>query len=211
MPRPPRYEIADIPQHVVQRGHNRRRVFFSARDRYRYLEWLARAARECSCAVHAYVLMGNHVHLLVTPRLPLAISEMMQGLGTRYARYINDRRERRGALWEGRHKACLVDTESYFLACHRYIELNPVRAGIVDDPARYRWSSFRSNALGRSDPLVTRHPVYESLGRDRASCVSAYRELFATDLTSAELEQIRDDLNKSTISPAEINGLAGSV
>ena len=125
MPRPLRYDVVGVPQHVVQRGVNRQRTFFSRRDCHRYLGWLGRAAREHSCDVHAYVLMSNHVHLLVTPREPMAIAAMMQSLGRRYVPYLNHMRDRTGTLWEGRYKASLVATGSYLWACYRYIELNP--------------------------------------------------------------------------------------
>jgi putative transposase len=196
MPRPPRYPIADVPQHVVQRGNNRQRTFFRAQDRLRYLHWLREAAAEWSCDVHAYALMTNHVHLLVTPRQPGAIASMMQSVGCRYVRYLNDWRGRTGTLWEGRYKAGLVSSEEYLWMCHRYIELNPVRAGIVGDPARYRWSSFRRNALGRPDALVSEHGAYTALGPDPASRLHAYRRLFAIDLGDEELRKIRSDLDR---------------
>jgi len=200
MPRPPRYQLADIPQHVVQRGNNRQRTFFDVQDRHRYLHWLGRAASECACEIHAYVLMTNHVHLLVTPRLPMAIAQLMQSVGRRYVRYVNERRGRSGTLWEARYKASLVTTESYLMACHRYIELNPLRAGIVEDPARYRWSSFHRNALGRADGLVTEHCVYTALGPDVVARARAYRELFQTDLGPEQLDEIRGDLQSCRVS-----------
>lgn len=196
MPRPTRYELAGVPQHVVQRGNNRQRTFFDTGGRLRYLRWLRDAAVEYPCEVHAYVLMTNHVHLLMTPLEPMAIAGLMQSLGRRYVRYVNDRRARTGTLWEGRYKASLVATDSYLMACHRYIELNPVRAGIVRDPSRFRWSSFGHNALGRPDPLITGHPVYLALGADPASRTRAYQELFETDLSADEIARIRGDLNR---------------
>jgi putative transposase len=194
MPRPPRYDLVDIPQHVVQRGNNRIRTFFDAQDRLRYLAWLGRAAAECHCEIHAYVLMTNHVHLLVTPRVSMAIADMMQSVGRRYVRYLNDRRQRSGTLWEGRYKACLVKTESYLFCCYRYIELNPVRAGIVKEAGRYRWSSFGRNALGQADALVTEHAAYDGLAPDAEGRRREYRRLFDTPLSAEMLEQIRGDL-----------------
>lgn len=196
MPRPPRYQVADLPQHVVQRGNNRQRTFFDARDRIKYLHWLRAAAGEHACDIHAYVLMTNHVHLLVTPRHPTAIADMIQSVGRRYVRYLNERRARTGTLWEGRYKACLVTTESYLMTCYRYIELNPVRAGIVRSPERFRWSSYGRNALGRPDALVTEHSSYTALGADLAARATEYREMFKTALSPDQLTQIRRDLNR---------------
>lgn len=178
MPRPIRYDVVGVPQHVIQRGVNRQRTFFSRRDCHRYLGWLARAARDCACDVHAYVLMTNHVHLLVTPHLPMAIAELMQSLGRRYVPYVNHVRGRTGTLWEGRYKASLVATGSYLWACYRYIELNPVRAGLVRHPADFRGSSYRANALGEPDALVTPHAAYFALGRDAEERRAAYRASF---------------------------------
>jgi putative transposase len=194
MPRPLRYDVVDVPQHVTQRGNNRQCVFFSRRDRLRYLAWLGRAARECACAIHAYVLMGNHVHLLATPREPMAIGDMLQSVGRRYVRYLNQRLGRSGTLWEGRHKASVVATGEYLMNCHRYIELNPVRAGLVARPDRYRWSSFARNALGLADPLITEHGEYTALGPDAEARRTAYRQLFEERLSPEAVTQIRRSL-----------------
>jgi putative transposase len=195
MPRPLRFDVANVPQHVVQRGNNRQRTFVDERDRVRYLTWLRRAAQERCCEIHAYVLMSNHVHLLVTPRAPMAIADLMQSLGRRYVRYFNDRRERTGTLWEGRYKATLVDSEPYLWMCYRYIEQNPVRAGMVESASQYRWSSFARNALGRADLLVTEHSVYTELGDAPETRAAEYARLFEDKLSEKDLDRVRDDLN----------------
>jgi putative transposase len=194
MPRGLRYELTDIPQHVVQRGNNRQRTFFCDQDCTFYLGALKETATAHGCAVHAYVLMPNHVHLLMTPLRPKAISTVIQSLGRRYVRYINERHQRTGTLWEGRHKASLVATESYLMNCYRYIELNPVRAGMVRGPGEYRWSSYPHNALNRIDGLITEHPEYISLGSDRAQRAAVYRQLF-TEPAAQVIDEIRQELN----------------
>lgn len=196
MPRPPRHPHVDVPQHVIQRGNNRVRTFFCAQDRQRYLGWLRRAATECACDVHAYVLMTNHVHLLVTPREPLGIAALMQSVGRRYVRYINDRHGRTGTLWEARYRASLVSSEAYLWTCYRYIEQNPLRAGMVRQPSRYRWSSFHRNARGCADRLVVEHPLYTALGQGPDERCRAYRSLFDEPLSPAQLQEIRDDLHR---------------
>lgn len=186
-----RYEIADVPQHIVQRGNNRQRTFADDRDCEAYLRWLAQGLEHYRCDLHAYVLMGNHVHLLMTPRVPKAISRVMQVLGSRYVRYYNGRHGRTGTLWEGRHWSSLVASGRYFMACSRYIELNPVRAGLVADPAAYRWSSFRHNALAQADVVLTPHPEYAELGDNPDARATAYRVLFGEALDESTLDDIR--------------------
>lgn len=178
MPRQPRYRIAGLPQHVIQRGNDRKPTFFTAIDYHRYKTWLALAAREHGCRIHAYVLMTNHVHLLVTPVVADGLAPMMQSLGRRYVRYVNQTYGRTGTLWEGRYKACLVQADAYLMACQRYVELNPVRAGMVTDPGQYDHSSYRHNALGCTDPLVEAHTAYRALGPDDEQRRQAYRRLF---------------------------------
>jgi len=160
MARKPRFNLVGQPQHVIQRGNNREACFYAAQDYRFYLCCVGEAARKFACDVHAYVLMTNHVHLLVTPRAEQAIGNLMQSVGRRYVRYINHVYRRTGTLWEGRYKASLIDSERYLLACYRYIELNPVRAAMVASPAQYRWSSYRCNAVGKTDTLITPHVQY---------------------------------------------------
>jgi putative transposase len=196
MPRQPRLDLAGIPQHVVQRGNDRQPCFFADIDRVRYLDDLYVIAREAGCAIHAYVLMTNHVHLLLTPTQVGQVGRLMQSLGRRYVRYVNDRYRRTGSLWEGRYKACPVDSESYLLRCHRYIELNPVRAQLAARPGDYRWSSHACNAFGQPDRLVTPHPAYIALGLHEVERRRAYRVLFEREPGTEELETIRVHLQR---------------
>jgi putative transposase len=191
MPRNPRIRLADMPFHVVQRGHNRSACFLSDGDRFRYLDELTSLSRIHGVAMHSYALMTNHVHLLMTPSSPDGLSTLMRYLGLRYVRYFNQLHGRTGSLWEGRPYASLVDSENYLLICHRYIEGNPVRAGMVARPEDYPWSSFRANGCGKADPLVTPHPVIETLGRTPGERREAYRSLFESDLTAQQLAEIR--------------------
>lgn len=164
--------------HIVQRGNNRQQCFHVTKDREVYLRWLESSAKRYSVNVHAYVLMTNHVHLLVTPSSVSAPSRMMQQLGRKYVPYFNSRYQRSGTLWEGRFRSSLIDTDYYLLACYRYIELNPVRARAVSSPSAYRWSSYRANALGMSSPLITPHDVWNRLGNDPEERQENYRRLF---------------------------------
>jgi putative transposase len=195
MPRRPRLCLAGIPVHVIQRGNNRLPCFFAQADYYRYLGDLGQLSRAHGVAIHSYVLMTNHVHLLVTGRDASAVSVMMKFLGQCYVQYVNRRYARTGSLWGGRFRSCLVDTESYLLTCHRYIEENPVRAGMVDRPGDYPWSSHRANAEGLADPLLTPHAVIEALGRTAEERLAAYRELFIKNLSEPELQRIRSTTN----------------
>ena len=186
-----RYFLPDQPLHVIQRGNNRQAVFFSDEDYVHYRNWLAAAAARYGCAVHAYVLMTNHVHLLVTPRAADSLPRAMQALGRRYVRHVNTVYRRSGTLWEGRYRAAPIDSETYFLACCRYIELNPVRAGMVRGPRDYRWSSYRAHAQGASDPLVADHEIYRRIAKTTADRQTGYRALFRTALDDAFVEELR--------------------
>ena len=177
--------------HIVQRGNDRMATFRCDEDFTCYIALLRDVSRLTGCAVHAYVLMTNHVHLLVTPRDGRGPARMMQKLGARYVRYFNRRHRRTGTLWEGRFKSAPVHDGAYFFTCSRYIELNPVRAGMVVDPGEYRWSSFRRNALGVSDALVTSHHVYERLDATEGKRCAAYTALFASHLEPETLDAIR--------------------
>lgn len=191
MPRRPRSDLAGFPLHLIQRGNNRSACFFTGADRVEYLLWLGRYASRFAVAIHAWVLMDNHVHLLVTPPTPGHASRLMQALGRRYVRYVNESYDRSGTLWEGRFRACAVHSEDYLLVCMRYIELNPVRAGLARSPDEYRWSSYRGNASGRADPLLTEHPLYTGLAAAPAERLIAYRQLFAEHIGDPELAEIR--------------------
>ena len=171
-------EIPGHPLHVIQRGHLQAACFFGEEDCVAYLGWLGRYAARSGCSVHAYVLMGNHVHLLLTPSRTGGVAGLMRFLGERYARYVNEVHHRDGALWEDRYEAVPVHVRRYLLSCMCYIELNPVRARVVAWPGQYRWSSFRANALGHDDALLTPHAYYCALGRGAESRQAAYLALF---------------------------------
>lgn len=196
MPRRPRLDLPGIPQHVVQRGNDRQPCFFQEADYLRYLQELNELALRRQCAVHAHVLMTNHVHLLLTPAAVGQVASLMQALGRRYVRYVNDRYHRTGTLWEGRYKACPVDRESYLLHCYRYIQFNPVHARMVGDPGEYRWSSYAANARGVPDCLVTPHPNFLALGADPESRQGAYRELVKRSIPDDDLAAIRLQLQR---------------
>lgn len=199
MPRQPRYFIPGLPQHVVQRGVDRQAVFFRPQDYRLYLDTLREAARDCDCAVHAYVLMTNHTHLLLTPGTERSLPLLMQAMGRGYVQTLNRRRGRTGTLWEGRYKASLVQDDRYLLTCYRYIELNPVRAGMVSRPGDCPYSSHRHNAFGVPDALVTNHSVYLSLASSAEQRLVAYRALFAGAIEPELLKLVRDTTNACQI------------
>ena len=199
MPRRIRLCPAGIPQHIVQRGNNRQACFASDNDIKAYAHWLYEASSMFGVQVHAWVFMTNHVHLLVTPMEAMATSKMMQTIGRQYVRYFNYTHQRSGTLWEGRYHSSLVQEETFLLGCQRYIELNPVRAGMVDDPANYRWSSYQVNALGVESKLLTPHPLYLQLGKTKPQRLSRYRELFQAHIDGELLFDIRYALNKGLV------------
>ena len=197
MPRRPRLHLDGVPLHIVQRGHNREPCFFAEEDYLSYRHWLGEALVEGDCALHAYVFMTNHVHLLLTPKKASAVPKLIISLGRRYVQYINRSYRRTGTLWDSRYKSSLIQAEPYLLACQRYIELNPVRAAMVEDPAYYRWSSYRANALGQTDALVTPHALTRSLGQNDKARQTAYRALFRAQLDRAAIDDIRLALNQN--------------
>ena len=197
MPRRPRVHLDEVPLHIVQRGHNREPCFFGEDDYASYLHWLGEALAELECALHAYVLMTNHVHLLLTPKYAEAVPKLIISLGRRYVQYINRTYRRTGTLWDSRYKSSSVQAEPYLLACQRYIELNPVRAAMVEDPAHYRWTSYRANALGQTDARLTPHALYLELGRNDRERQRNYRALFLTQLDRTAVDDIRLALNQS--------------
>lgn len=204
MARLPRFVLPGHPQHVIQRGNDRQNIFRSDKDYQFYLEKLLDAANKHQCDIHAYVLMTNHVHLLVTPHTENSIGKMMQMLGRYYVQYFNHCYQRTGTLWEGRYKAALIDTEQYLLICMRYIELNPVRAkNMVDHPSEYPWSSYPFNALGRFDRLVTPHREYKRLGKVDTERQSEYRQLFRAQIAENTLKAIREATNKAWVLGSE--------
>lgn len=203
MARQPRFVIPGQPQHVIQRGNNRNVIFVSHEDFRFYLDKLTEACERFGCDVHAYVLMTNHVHLLMTPHYEQSISKVMQSLGRYYVQYFNYMYERTGTLWEGRYKATLLDSEAYLLVCYRYIELNPVRAGIVDHPSGYPWSSYGINGLGKKDGLVKSHFIYNKLGVDIDERLSRYRDLFRGCISEKKVDEIREATNKAWVLGSE--------
>lgn len=195
MARRARLVIPGVPLHIIQRGNNRQSCFFSERDYLVYLRMLHACAVDACCAIHAYVLMTNHVHLLITPDDAQSPGVLMKALGQRYVQYVNRRYGRTGSLWEGRFRSCIVDDEQYLFICQCYVELNPVRAGMVDHPGHYVWSSYRANAEGAVDALVTPHHLYMSIALDSNERQKAYRDLFEQELPSEQVEFIRRATN----------------
>jgi putative transposase len=191
MPRPRRLVLPSVPLHIIQRGNNRIPCFSCRFDYLVYLDMLHECAYDYGCALHAYVLMTNHVHLLLSPAEARSPSALMQRLGQRYVQYFNRRHERTGTLWEGRFRSCLILDDCYFLTCQRYIELNPVRASMVTAPESYPWSSYRINAFGEHSTLVTPHPLYTALHPDTSTRRAAYRQLFAEAVSDQLLDEIR--------------------
>ncbi|SIQ99675.1 putative transposase [Solilutibacter tolerans] len=191
MARLPRLDLPGIPQHIVQRGNNRLPCFLDDADRARYRHLLGEALLATSCQLHAYVLMDNHVHLLATPPEKGAIGRMMQVLGRQYVGQFNARHGRTGTLWEGRYKSCLVEGADYLLRCVRYIDLNPVRARMTDDPSAFAWSSCAHLCGIRDDHLLTLHPTQRALGTTGAERSQAYRGLLAEALSQQDLAAIR--------------------
>ena len=199
MARQPRFVLPWHPQHVIQRGNNRQRILFDEADYWFLWEKLKAAAEKFGCDIHSYVLMPNHFHLLLTPWQEDGIGKLMQYAGRYYVQYFNRRYDRTGTLWEGRYRATLLDPKAYLLDCSRYVELNPVRAGLVASPADYDWSSFGANADGRDDGLITPPPQYRKLGRSRKARQDAYRALFDVPLDEALLTKIRESTNKAWV------------
>jgi len=199
MARLPRYYVKGQPQHLIQRGNNQEPVFWADEDFRFYLDCMQDSAKRHRCAIHAYVLMHNHIHLLVTPGDEESLPKLMQSVGRRYVQYFNTLYDRTGTLWEGRYRATLIEPSGYLLTCMRYVELNPVRAGLVKHPRNYAWSSYAANALGEPDVLVTPHAQYRRLGKNAASRQAAYRQLFRARVAAADIEAIREATNKAWV------------
>lgn len=191
MARALRCSIPGVAQHVIQRGNNRCATFSSPQDHRYYLACVRNGCLKFDCRVHAYVMMTNHIHLLVTPTTDDGVSKLLQHIGRKYVSYYNRVHERTGGLWEGRFKSSLIDSEEYLFTCMRYIELNPVRAGLVADPGGYAWSSFRANALGRGDPVVVPHELYLQMGSDPDTRRRNYVLMFEEQIPDRILERIR--------------------
>jgi len=192
MARLPRLVLADQAHHVIQRGNNRQAIVLADADRQQFLEILRDCAIASRVAVHAYVLMDNHLHLLVTPEDAQGLSRLMQSLGRRYVAWFNHKYQRSGTLWEGRFRASLIDSERYFLACMRYIELNPVRAGLCASPQEFVWSSCAHHLGSRRDLLVTDHPLFWSLGNTPFERDAAYGELLGQGLADDDRKKLTE-------------------
>lgn len=199
MARLPRLDVPDVAQHVIQRGNNRSVCFASEQDFAAYANWLYEYSIVHKVEIHAWVFMTNHVHLLMTPSTHGGVSKLMQSVGRRYVPYFNREYRRSGTLWEGRFKACLVQSERYLLECYRYIELNPVRADMVETPGEYKWSSYQANALGVATKLVTPHSEYLALGVTLEERLTNYRSLFVGQINPVLLKQIRLSTRKGLV------------
>ncbi len=195
MPRRSRIIVPGVPLHIIQRGNNRQPCFFTDEDYQHYLEWLKEYSKSTGCSIHAFVLMTNHVHLLLTPQGNESVGVLMKRLGQRYVQYINRTYMRTGTLWEGRFRSSVIEQESYLFLCQRYIELNPVRAGMVDHPGQYRWSSYRQNGQGERFEVIDPHELYLNLAEDHEERLLAYRELFRHELPPGEIDKIRKATN----------------
>ena len=195
MPRRSRIIVPNIPLHIIQRGNNRQPCFFADEDYLFYLERLERYAKSEGCLIHSFVLMTNHVHLLITPCRSESAGMLMKRLGQHYVQYVNRTYKRSGTLWEGRFRSCIVQQQEYLLTCQKYIEMNPVRSGMVKHPREYRWSSYLINAEDKTSELITPHPLYQDFGRTEAERQSVYRELFSHELSTAKMDTIRKATN----------------
>ena len=195
MPRRHRLVLPGVSLHIIQRGHDRQPCFIVENDYLKFLKWLELHANATRASVHAYVLMSNHVHLLLSVVDVKSLACLMKSTAQDYSQYFNRRYQRCGAVWQGRYKSCVVQTEDYFLACQRYIELNPVRAGMVRYPGNYRWSSYRCNAEGRGDGVITPHLLYQRLGATPADRRQAYLGLFREQMTESAIGRIRSAIN----------------
>ena len=213
MARLPRLTAPGLPHHLIQRGNNRQSIFVDEVDCARYLDDLTELAAQHGLAVHAFVLMPNHVHLLATPAGLDTLARTMQALGRRYVRWFNDRHRRTGTLWEGRYRSTIVQTDRYLLACMRYIEMNPVRAGLVEEPGAFRWSSHRHHLGLVASPLVNEHAVYWALGNTPFERQSAYRRLFEAGPQPGEIEAIRSATQRgwALVGPEFVDQLAAHV
>jgi putative transposase len=195
MARLARFFLPNQPMHVIHRGKGGRRVFFGKGDYARYRGWLAEAAAKYGCAVHAYVLMPNHIHLLVTPRTARSLPRLLQSLGRRHTRQVNADRDLEGARWEGRYRAAPIEAGAYLLGCMRYVEGNPVRAGLASRPSAYPWSSYGGHAEGAADPVLSDHRLYRDLGATAGKRQRSYRDLFKGSLEEGFLDELRAATN----------------
>jgi len=194
MPRLPRLNLINIPQHIVQVGHNNLPCFFDEEDYQYYLISLRNAADQYSVDVHAYVLLPNMIQIIATPRIPDGISSMMQSLGRRYVQFVNHRYKRSGTLWRGRYKSSLIDSDAYLLTCYRYVELRPLYLGLADSLGNYGWSSFNHHVNVKHDYLIKDHHLYTALGENSVERAQAYRKLFRYSFDRRLLDYIAETI-----------------
>lgn len=194
MPRLPRLNLINIPQHIVQVGHNNLPCFFDEEDYQYYLSSLRSAADQYSVDIHAYVLLPNMVQIIATPRIPDGIPSMMQSLGRRYVQFVNHRYKRSGTLWRGRYKSSLIDSDAYLLTCYRYVELRPLYLGLADSLGDYQWSSFNHHVNVKDDYLIKDHHLYTALGDNALERARGYRKLFRYSFDRRLLDYIAETI-----------------
>ncbi len=195
MPRRPRIIVPGNPLHIIQRGNNGQPCFLADEDYLFYQPWLEEHAKSSRCSAHAFVFMTNHVHLLLTPKNTDSAAKLMKRLGQRYVQYINRTYKRSGTLWEGRFRSCIIQQQDYLFVCQRYIEMNPVRVGMVQHPGDYRWSSYGANGQGETSSLIEPHFLYKEFGEMDEERQQSYRELFRQELDPGEIDKIRKATN----------------
>ena len=199
MARLPRIVIPNQPLHIMHRGNDRQDIFKSEEDMIRIKEDIELSLVKSNCSLHAYVIMTNHLHLLITPEDKGQLALFMQSMANRYVRYFNAQHQRTGTIWEGRYKSCLVDSEHYLFSLYKYIEMNPIKAGMVNDIADYPWSSYRHNALGQEDSLITAHQLFTDLGHDVESRCKSYQQLFSQHNSAEEEKKITEATKRGEV------------
>jgi len=204
MPRSARIVVPNTPHHIVQRGHNRQTVFVSDDDYNYYRENLIYFKQELKCRIYSYCLMTNHVHLVIDPGAnPDSLSLLMKRVAGRQTRYVNKLEKRTGSLWEGRFKSSIVSQKEYLAACCRYIELNPLRAGMATNPAEYRWSSYACKGEGKQDLVVDFDTSYLARGGNESERQVAYAEYVLGTVPEYELKLIRESLQRGQLTGSD--------
>ena len=198
MPRKPRFYVPEMPVHIWQRGNNRQEIFFADSDYNAYLTWMYQGAKRYGCAIHAYVLMPNHVHCFMTPESINSVGRMMQFVGRNYVSYINRTYDRSGTLWEGRYKSSLVNAPQYGVACYRYLGTNPIRSNLVATPDAYKWSSYSANAQGKSRDMLQPLQEYTALGATDDMRQQIYQALLSNPQDKYEMEMIQQCVQSGT-------------
>lgn len=196
MARTSRVVIPNLPHHIIQQGNDLQPIFRDESDLLAFHGWMREAARQFKVAIHAYVLMGNHLHLLATPSDALGLARMMQWLGRFYVPYFNRKYERTGTLWQGRFKTSVIESEQYFLSCSRYIETNPVREGLVSHPGEYKWSSYAHHIGDKPDSLIADHPIYWGLGNTPFEREATYKQYVQQPAPQEEIESLGQAVKK---------------